>query len=77
MSIGRPQERDERMEILRTDHLFKVYGTGENQITAVNDVGISVEQGEFVAVVGSSGSGKSTLGPLLEACLLRGRIFTG
>ncbi len=53
------------MEILRTEHLFKVYGTGENQITAVNDVGISVEQGEFVAVVGSSGSGKSTLLHLL------------
>lgn len=53
------------MEILRTEHLFKIYGTGENQIIAVNDVGISVEQGEFVAIVGSSGSGKSTLMHLL------------
>lgn len=49
------------MEILRTEHLCKVYGQGENQIFAVNDVNISVAQGEFVAVVGSSGSGKSTL----------------
>lgn len=49
------------MEILRTEHLCKVYGQGENQILAVNDANISVAQGEFVAVVGSSGSGKSTL----------------
>ena len=49
------------MEILRTEHLCKIYGQGENQIRAVDDANISVEQGEFVAVVGSSGSGKSTL----------------
>ncbi len=49
------------MEILRTEHLCKVYGQGENQILAVDDASISVAQGEFVAVVGSSGSGKSTL----------------
>ncbi len=49
------------MEILRTEHLVKVYGKGENRVDAVNDVNISVERGEFVAIVGSSGSGKSTL----------------
>lgn len=49
------------MEILRTEHLVKVYGKGENQVHAVNDVNISVVQGEFLAIVGSSGSGKSTL----------------
>lgn len=49
------------MEILRTEHLTKRYGKGENEITAVNDANISVAQGEFVAIVGSSGSGKSTL----------------
>lgn len=54
-----------RMEILRTEHLFKVYGTGDNRITAVNDVEIRVEKGEFIAIVGSSGSGKSTLMHLL------------
>lgn len=49
------------MEILRTEHLTKVYGEKENQVIAVNDVYLSVAKGEFVAIVGSSGSGKSTL----------------
>ena len=49
------------MEILRTEHLYKRYGKGDNEVVAVNDVSLSVSQGEFVAVVGSSGSGKSTL----------------
>ncbi len=48
-------------EILRTEHLCKVYGKGDNEIVAVNDANLSVAQGEFVAIVGSSGSGKSTL----------------
>ena len=49
------------LEILRTEHLYKRYGKGNNEVIAVNDVSISVAQGEFVAIVGSSGSGKSTL----------------
>ena len=53
------------MEILRTEYLTKIYGKGHNQVIAVNDVSFSVEQGEFVAIVGSSGSGKSTLLHLL------------
>lgn len=55
------QERTDEMEILRTEGLTKVYGKGENQVVAVSNVNLSVEQGEFLAVVGSSGSGKSTL----------------
>lgn len=53
------------MEILRVEHLTKKYGKGENEVIAVNDMSFSVNQGEFVAIVGSSGSGKSTLLHLL------------
>ena len=53
------------MEILKVEHLVKQYGKGDNAVLAVNDISFGVEQGEFVAIVGSSGSGKSTLLHLL------------
>lgn len=53
------------MEILKVEHLVKQYGKGDNAVLAVNDISFSLEQGEFVAIVGSSGSGKSTLLHLL------------
>lgn len=55
------------MEILRVEHLSKVYGQGENQVTALDDVSFSVEKGQFTAIVGPSGSGKSTLLHILGA----------
>ncbi len=49
------------MEILKCEGVRKVYGAGESQVVALNHVDLSVEKGEFVAIVGASGSGKSTL----------------
>lgn len=53
------------MELLRCEHLSKIYGFGENSVHALRDVSFSVEKGEFVSIVGPSGSGKSTLLHLL------------
>ena len=49
------------MEILRVENLSKIYGKGENEVRALDDVSFSVEKGQFVAIIGPSGSGKSTL----------------
>lgn len=49
------------MEFLRIENLCKIYGKGENQVTALDHVSLTIEKGEFTAIIGSSGSGKSTL----------------
>ncbi|SHO49824.1 ABC transporter ATP-binding protein [Anaerocolumna xylanovorans] len=49
------------MEFLKIENLCKVYGKGDNQVTALDHVSLTIEKGDFTAIIGSSGSGKSTL----------------
>lgn len=49
------------MKILEVKNISKIYGKGENQLKALDNVSFSIDQGEFIAIVGASGSGKSTL----------------
>ena len=55
------RKEDTLMEILRVENLCKTYGSGENEVRALDNVSVSVKKGEFVAIIGPSGSGKSTL----------------
>ena len=65
------------MEILKCEGIRKVYGSGNNQVTALDRIDLSVEKGEFVAIVGASGSGKSTVAKMITHLtdITDGKIF--
>jgi putative ABC transport system ATP-binding protein len=67
------------MKILRVEHLCKTYGEGENLVKALDDVSFTVEQGEFIAIIGPSGSGKSTLLHMIGAVdyPTSGKVYVG
>ena len=63
------------MELLKIEKLCKVYGKGENAVTALNDVSFSVPKGQMLAVIGASGSGKSTLLHIIGGKQLKSRYL--
>lgn len=66
-------------EMLRTENLCKFYGKGENEVRAVDHTNLTIERGEFVAIMGKSGSGKSTLLHMLGGLDIptSGKVFIG
>lgn len=55
------ERNDNDMSILKIENLSKIYGEGESKTIAIDNISFEVQEGEFIAIIGSSGSGKSTL----------------
>lgn len=58
---GKARKENNKMDILKCEGVHKIYGSGDNQVAALNGIDLTISKGEFVAIVGASGSGKSTL----------------
>lgn len=61
MKYGLINKGENILEILRTENLTKSYGMGDTKVTALNNLNLSINKGQFVSIIGASGSGKSTL----------------
>mgnify|MGYP004494572541 FL=1 len=63
--------------LIKVEHIFKTYNSGEREIRAIDDVSLNIYEGEFVAIIGKSGSGKSTLMNILGVLDIpsRGKYF--
>ncbi len=59
--MGKLKKEAHKMEFLKIENLCKVYGKGENQVMALDHISLTMEKGDFTAIIGASGSGKSTL----------------
>ena len=64
------------MKTLEIKNISKIYGSGENQVRAIDGVDLVIENGEFISIVGSSGSGKTTLLNIPESVNHLGEIFS-
>ena len=63
------------MHLIEVRDVYKIYNPGENQVNALDGVSITIDEGEFVAIIGQSGSGKSTLCLAFLIHLLMGNII--